>query len=36
MLMIVSLWFISSQMDLVYPETIIPNGIKDFLKTKRV
>ena len=26
----------SCQMDLVYPETIILNGIKDFLKTKRV
>ena len=36
MLMIFSLWFISCQMDLVYPETIILNGIKDFLKTKRV
>lgn len=35
-LMIVFLWFISCLMDLVYPETIIPNGIKDFLGTKRV
>ena len=36
MLMIVFLWFISCQMDLVYQETIIHNGEKDFLEIRIV